>query len=195
MKRSYPRLCSRHTRRPADRLRVLPALLAALLLSGCLTASMPVKSAAEAEATPVAEAADTTAAPDAEMPSSEDPAETVPAEPKGYLLIQYSGQVGVLPLPTEEESTFPLTQMLPDGSVSVNLIHLTPDSVWMEESTCDNHDCIDQGEVTLENWKDRILGNMIICLPNQVVLQLISAEEYRQYVSPDLQAPGYPAGE
>ena len=108
------------------------------------------------------------------------------------MLIQYSGQLGILPLPTEGESSFPLTQMLPNGSISVNLIHLTPESVWMEESTCENHDCIEQGEVTLENWRDRILGNMIICLPNQVVLELISAEEFRQYGPQDLGSPVIP---
>ena len=47
----------------------------------------------------------------------------------------------------------------------------------MEDSTCANHDCIDQGIVTLENRKERILGNMIICLPNQVCLQLYTPEE------------------
>jgi hypothetical protein len=47
----------------------------------------------------------------------------------------------------------------------------------MEDSTCENHDCVDQGEVTLENRKDRILGNMIICLPNQVTLQLLTPDE------------------
>ena len=36
---------------------------------------------------------------------------------------------------------------------------------------------VDQGEVTLDNRKDRVLGNMIICLPNQVMLQLFTPEE------------------
>ena len=57
------------------------------------------------------------------------------------------------------------------------MIHLTPDGVYMEDSTCANHDCVNQGTVTLENRNDRILGNMIICLPNQVTLQLYTPEE------------------
>ena len=47
----------------------------------------------------------------------------------------------------------------------------------MEEANCQNQDCVGQGEVTLENRYERILSNMIICLPNQVVLQLYSPEE------------------
>ena len=31
--------------------------------------------------------------------------------------------------------------------------------------------------LTLENREERILGNMIICLPNQVTLQLFTPEE------------------
>ena len=34
-----------------------------------------------------------------------------------------------------------------------------------------------QGTVTLENRDERILYNMIICLPNQVMLELYTPEE------------------
>lgn len=100
-----------------------------------------------------------------------------PAMPAGYVLVSTATQSGWLPLPTEGESVFPLTQMLPDGTQALNLIHLTPNSVYMEDSTCKNHDCVDQGEVTLENIPERVLGNMIICLPNQVALQLYTPEQ------------------
>ena len=36
---------------------------------------------------------------------------------------------------------------------------------------------MDQGEVSLSNREERLLGNMIICLPNQVTLQLYSRDE------------------
>ena len=85
--------------------------------------------------------------------------------------------MGWLPLPEEGEYTYDLKQALPDGTEALNVIHLTPEGVWMEDSTCQGHDCVDQGEVTLENRYERILSNMIICLPNQVVLQLYSPEE------------------
>ena len=64
-----------------------------------------------------------------------------------------------------------------DGTEAVNTIHLTPEGVYMEDSTCQGHDCVQQGEVTLDNRNERILGNMIICLPNQVTLQLYTPEE------------------
>lgn len=100
------------------------------------------------------------------------------AQPAAYVLVTATTMSGWLPLPTEGEQSFPLTGALPDGTVTLNVIHLTPEGMWMEDANCANHDCMDQGEVTLENRYERILGNMIICLPNQVVLELYSAEEY-----------------
>lgn len=104
------------------------------------------------------------------------------ALPAGYVMVSTATQSGWLPLPTEGESVFPLSQVLPDGTQALNVIHLTPDGVYMEDSTCKNHDCVGQGEVTLENISERILGNMIICLPNQVTLQLYTPEELLEMV-------------
>ena len=100
-----------------------------------------------------------------------------PQPAKGYVLVSTATQSGWLPLPEEGEASYPLRQILPDGTEAENVIHLTPDGVYMEDSTCEGHDCVDQGVVTLENRMDRILGNMIICLPNQVTLQLYTPEE------------------
>ena len=126
---------------------ILIALLAALLLTGLTGA---VAGTDEEEETPRA---------------------------KAYVLVTTPSQAGWLPLPEEEEISYPIRQVLPDGTEAENVIHLTPEGVFMEDSTCEGHDCILQGEVTLENRKDRILGNMIICLPNQVTLQLYTPEE------------------
>ncbi len=97
--------------------------------------------------------------------------------PAGYVLVSTATQAGWLPLPIEGEQSFPLAQLLPDGTQSLNVIHLTPEGMWMEEASCEGQDCVGQGEVTLENRDERILYNMIICLPNQVVLQLYTPEE------------------
>ena len=145
--------------------KVLIALLAALLLAG----------SAVAEA--LAEAA--------ENPTGEAPAEeagTSPKPAKGYVLVSTATRSGWLPLPEEGEYAYHLKQVLSDGSEAENVIHLTPDGVYMEDSTCENHDCVGQGEVTLENRDERILGNMIICLPNQVYLQLFTPEEVLEMV-------------
>ena len=47
----------------------------------------------------------------------------------------------------------------------------------MESATCENHDCIEQGIVTLENRQTRPLMNYILCLPNQVSIALYTPEE------------------
>ena len=96
---------------------------------------------------------------------------------RGYVLVSSATQTGWLPLPDEGETVYPLAQVFSDGTRTVNLIHLTPDGMYMEDSTCENHDCVEQGIVTLDNRYERILSNMIICLPNQVMLALYTPEE------------------
>ena len=95
----------------------------------------------------------------------------------GYVLVQLSNSGGLLPLPQEGEYTKTIRQVMEDGSEYVNVIHVTPTGFWMEESNCEGQDCVDEGEVTLENRQERILGNMVICLPHQLVLYLITRQE------------------
>ena len=139
--------------------RCLIMLTAILLVAASVCAVM-----AEPDATPAADGA--TGASDIQAPV------------KGYILVSTATQVGFLPLAAEgEEYEYPLVQQLADGSITVNLLHITDHSVYMKESTCENQDCVYQGEVTLENRESRILSNMIICLPNQVMLSLYTPEE------------------
>ena len=106
--------------------------------------------------------------------------ETTSVPARGYVLVTSPTQSGFLPLPEEEDYLFPLVQIFPDGTSTENLLHLTPEGVYMESSTCANQDCVHQGTVTLENRNERVLYNMIICLPNQVTLQLLTPEEVLQ---------------
>ena len=147
-------------------------LLIALLLGALLALS--------AAAEPTGAPAEDAAAGPTQAPL-EDP-DAAPAPAKGYVLVSTATRQGWLPLPGEGEYSYDLKQVLPDGTEAVNVIHLTPEGVYMEDSTCENHDCLGQGEVTLENRADRILGNMIICLPNQVYLQLFTPEEILEMV-------------
>ncbi len=94
-----------------------------------------------------------------------------------YVLVRMPNPIGLLPLPVEGEYTRTIRQNMPDGSEAVNVLHLTPNGVWMEDSNCEGHDCINEGEVTLENREERVLWNMIICLPHQLSLELITREE------------------
>ena len=142
--------------------RVLLCLLAGLVLVAAVAGAEPE--------------ADTQALKTAQ-PGATDAPEDGPKPAKGYVLVTTATQSGWLPLPEEGEVSYPIRQILPDGSEAENVIHLTPDGVYMEDSTCANHDCIQQGTVTLENRDERILSNMIICLPNQVTLQLFTPEE------------------
>ena len=106
-----------------------------------------------------------TAAPSAEPAATETPAVSA------YLVVTVQGMM-YEPLPLAGEGSFTIKQ----DENTTNTIHVTPDSVWMEHSTCDNQDCVDQGTVSLDNMSTRVLSNMIICLPNEVVLELYTPE-------------------
>ena len=140
-------------------LRLVLILLLALSVLSCALAEQDIAVSAE----------------DSSSSAEEESGAPVPA--KAYVLVTTATRMGFLPLPEEEDVLFPLVQTLPDGTETENIIHLTPDGVYMESSNCENQDCVDEGIVTLENRRNRILGNMIICLPNQVTLQLFTPEE------------------
>ncbi|MBE5777947.1 MAG: NusG domain II-containing protein [Clostridiales bacterium] len=53
-----------------------------------------------------------------------------------------------------------------------NRVHFFPGGFEMAQSNCPNQDCLHQGPVTLENMDTRALFHQIICLPNQVVLEM-----------------------
>ncbi|MGJ4850381.1 NusG domain II-containing protein [Bacillota bacterium Meth-B3] len=93
-----------------------------------------------------------------------------PAE--AYVRITANGRVVAL-LPLIEDTTYDVRQ--PGGQE--NVVSIGPGRVSMHSSTCDNQDCVQQGEVTTDNKDMRILGNMVICLPNKVVLELLTPEE------------------
>lgn len=61
----------------------------------------------------------------------------------------------------------------PDGSC--NRVTIEDGKVYMSFSTCENQDCVHQGEMTPDNISSRALSNWIICLPNRVTVEL--AEE------------------
>lgn len=71
----------------------------------------------------------------------------------------------------------PQTVVVDQGDGKVNELNIAADGAVMHSATCHNQDCIKQGEVTLENYKTRVLGSWIICLPNQVSVELVAGEE------------------
>ena len=120
------------------------------------------------------------AAPEAtEAPAAQASAEAAPEatmEPaKAFLVVQVAGAM-YEPIPLYQSGRYTVRR----GEDLVNVIEVTPDSIKMHESSCDNQDCVQQGTVTLENKNKRVLQNMIICLPNEVVLELYTPEEIAQ---------------
>lgn len=122
-----------------------------------------------------------------ETPSATAAVSTPLPDIKAYLLVTVRG-LTYQPIPLYEEHDYTIRQQ--DGSE--NVIHVTADSVSMKSSTCENQDCVQQGTVTVDNYKERILYNMILCLPNQVYLELYSPEDLTallaQWAAEDAQA-------
>ena len=131
----------------------------------------------EAAATP-----EITAAPEAAAASEVTDAPEATATPdlsqvKAFLVVTV-GDKTYQPIPLTEEGYYRLRH-----GDCINIVHVTPTSIDMHEANCDNQDCVEQGEVTLENKGERILGNRIICLPNQVTLQLYSRDELMDWLT------------
>ncbi len=98
-------------------------------------------------------------------------------EAVGYVRVTAGLQTGWLPVPEKGEYSYPLEQILTDGTRTLNVVHVSSEGVYMESSTCENQDCVEQGIVTFDNLNSRILGRFIICLPNYVTLELFTTEE------------------
>lgn len=58
-----------------------------------------------------------------------------------------------------------------------NTILFTKNGVKMEHSNCNNQLCVMQGEINFDNYKDRALGNSIICLPNRITIKLVLKDD------------------
>ena len=97
--------------------------------------------------------------------------EPVTEDTRAFLVITVAGEM-YEPIELTEEGRYSITR----GDM-VNEVAVTKDSVTMHSSTCDNQDCVLQGTVTLENRSDRVLQNMILCMPNEVVLELYTDTE------------------
>lgn len=91
---------------------------------------------------------------------------------RGYVVLTVAGRQYGDPIPMDREKIITLRQE--DGKV--NQVHITPEKVYMEHSTCENQDCVGQGEIHVDAYQDRILGTYIICLPNSVTIEMVPAE-------------------
>lgn len=71
-----------------------------------------------------------------------------------------------------------------DGST--NVIRMLANGFYMESSTCYNQVCIHQGEVTVDNWRTRVLGTQVLCLPNRVTAELAVEDASSAQDAPDI---------
>ena len=94
-------------------------------------------------------------------------------EVKGHVIITVGGRQYGDPIPMDRDKIITIRQ----ENGEINRIRITPDSVDMEYSTCENQDCIGEGTITLDNYNERILGTWIICLPNQVTIEMVPADK------------------
>ena len=138
---------------------------------------------AETQAPADTEAPAETAAPAAteapaetEAPKQADVAGPMPApqtdEVRGYVVITVGNRQYGDPIPMDRDKVITIRQS--DGKI--NKVHITPEKVYMEHSTCENQDCVGQGEITLDNYKTRILSTFVICLPNAVTIEMVPVE-------------------
>lgn len=98
----------------------------------------------------------------------------VPEDTAAYLVITVAGET-YEPIRLDVPGKYTISR-----GDKVNIVAVTEDSICMHSSSCDNQDCVMQGTVTLENRADRVLQNMILCLPNEVMLELLTEAEARQ---------------
>jgi len=92
---------------------------------------------------------------------------------RGHVVLTVGGRQYGDPIPMDRDKIITVRQE--DGKI--NKVHITPEKVYMESSTCDNQDCVGQGEIHVDTYQTRILSTYIICLPNSVQIEMVPAEE------------------
>ena len=134
----------------------------------------PTEAPTATEASTEAETAEAT-----DTPTETAKTASVVQEPKAYLLV-IIGDAVYQPVPLTGDGDYTVTQKAIGAE---NKIHVTAESIQMSSANCDNQDCVEQGEVSLSNREERLLGNMIICLPNNVTLELLTPAEAEELIA------------
>lgn len=89
------------------------------------------------------------------------------------------GDCVIVHLNGEEYARIPLSEpqemTIRQDNGAVNVVQVTEKGMRMLSSTCPNHDCVKQGEITLQTME--LLGHVIVCIPNGVTLELVDVPE------------------
>lgn len=103
---------------------------------------------------------------------------------EGYVLVSLNSESRWFPLADEETGEYSFTvHQVVDGMDMNNTILITTEGVCVSDADCENHDCIEEGTVTLANKDERILGNMIVCLPHTLMIELFTREEMEELLN------------
>lgn len=90
----------------------------------------------------------------------------------GYVRIWVDGKVHA-ELPLSQRGEYVIHQ----ENGCENILYLTGNGFFMQSANCHNQLCVDQGEVTEENYPLRSLGTHILCLPNRVDAELVVTDQ------------------
>lgn len=71
-------------------------------------------------------------------------------------------------VPLNEDAVITIDQ----GDGKVNYVEVKDGAVFMADSTCADHLCVNQGKMSPDNYENRPMLNWIICLPNRVTVEL-----------------------
>lgn len=93
-----------------------------------------------------------------------------PAAPTARI---YVGSYVYKEVPLDEDQVIEIDQ----GNDIVNHVEVRDGAIFMADSTCPDQQCVDQGEITAENYDTRVLRNWIVCLPHQVTVELMLEDE------------------
>ena len=144
------------------------ALIGGLLLSGCASRPAADPEAAlltEAISAPAATEGGLTVTVDGEKWTIGQREEASGSRARVYI---WMGNEMMGAFPFENAHTIVVRQA--DGSE--NIIRMTGSAVYMEDATCRNHDCVQMGEITMENLETRVMGGFIVCLPQGVMIEV-----------------------
>lgn len=70
--------------------------------------------------------------------------------------------------PLEEDRAIPV-----QTEYGYNLVMIEHGSVFVKQADCQNQDCVAQGAMSLDNYTQRFLGNLILCLPHKLEIELV----------------------
>lgn len=91
---------------------------------------------------------------------------------RGYVVLTVGGRQYGDPIPMDRDKIITIKQQ----NGEINKVHITPEKAYMEYSSCENQDCVQQGEIHMDTYKTRILGTYVICLPNNVTIEMVPVE-------------------